>query len=101
MRRVNRFQRNFAGKSTYTCRRCQKLTRETGACESGCELCFDCFTISSYENSHSDNDHAGRFADCADCKRYVEGEGVKHPTTDSWCDNDKAPSESYLISHPC
>lgn len=53
-RNNSRFQR---GSGVYTCRCCGKQTRETGQCESSCELCLACYEESGWENTHSDNDH--------------------------------------------
>lgn len=46
------------GSSTYTCRSCGKLTRETGHCESGVELCAACYDEAGWENEHQDGGHA-------------------------------------------
>lgn len=69
---VNRFRRNFAGKSTYKCESCGKLTRETGAGEEGCGLCAACFERAGWENHHNDNAHDDNAAnrttpDCLIC----------------------------------
>jgi hypothetical protein len=52
--RVSRFQQ---GSTTYTCRSCGKLTRETGAGESDFELCLRCDDAALMENSHLDGSH--------------------------------------------
>jgi len=54
---VATFTRNHMGKSTYTCINCEKVTRETGQGESGCELCAKCFDEAGYENEHTDGGH--------------------------------------------
>lgn len=80
------FQRTHHGKSTYTCKSCGKLTRETGDGEQGVQMCRECFHISSQENSHADN-HSGRMADCAECREYLTGERITLDNADRWCDS--------------
>jgi hypothetical protein len=49
------FQNNRGG--VYVCKACGKRTRETGECESGVELCRDCYEDAGYENEHQDGYH--------------------------------------------
>lgn len=51
---TNRFEKNRHGVSTYTCRCCGKLTRETGHGESGAELCAFCWEEGGIENDLCD-----------------------------------------------
>jgi hypothetical protein len=44
-----------AGTPVYTCRLCDKRTRETGEGESGVQLCARCFAICGEENAMADN----------------------------------------------
>ncbi len=70
-----RFQR---GSAVYECGCCGKKTRETGSCESGCDLCLMCFDWAGEENAHSDNGHEGSppEADCVICQN--PGIGCAH-----------------------
>jgi len=66
MARVNRFQ---TGSGVYTCRCCNKQTRETGDGESGVQLCLPCYDLAGLENEHNDRHHSGTTdADCDWCK---------------------------------
>ena len=44
------------GSGCYTCVECGKLTRETGECESGCQLCRKCYEIAGLENELQDGE---------------------------------------------
>lgn len=80
------FQRNRHGQSTYVCKVCDKVTRETGDGEQGVQMCRSCFHIASQENSHADN-HTGRMAECSECREYLAGEGITLDNADRWCDS--------------
>lgn len=72
MTRVARFQRNvFRPRSTYPCRICGKVTRETGEGESAIKLCRRDYLLSGLENTHSDCGHPGPLADCPECRDYL------------------------------
>lgn len=52
---VSRFQKQFRGMTpVYTCRICQKRTRDTGNDEAGVELCYRCLKVAEAENAASD-----------------------------------------------
>ena len=65
---TSKFQR---GSGVYTCRNCNKTTRETGEGEAGLELCANCFYEGGLENEHYDGYHNaeedGPNADCPLC----------------------------------
>ena len=52
---IRNFQR---GSSTYTCRVCNRRTRNTGD-EGSTGLCFECFELAGIENEISDNGPLG------------------------------------------
>lgn len=56
---VSKFRR---GESTYTCRCCNKLTRNTGG-EIRWQLCLDCFTLAEIDNHLSDEGSLDDYAD--------------------------------------
>jgi len=49
--RKDRFEK---GSGCYTCLDCGKRTRETGECESGCQLCKECYELAGLENMLQD-----------------------------------------------
>lgn len=51
--RTNKFNRG-AGRQTYTCGACGKLTRDTGMGEFSCTLCAYCYEEAGEENAFSD-----------------------------------------------
>lgn len=70
------FKQNFMGKSTYTCRICNHLTRETGEGEQDVLLCAPCFELCGYENMISDGDIAHVRKDIVeDLIEYIEKRG--------------------------
>jgi ribosomal protein S27AE len=56
MAKISQFIRGDVGRpgATYTCDMCGKRTRETGAQESSCGLCRQCYIETMMENSLSD-----------------------------------------------
>lgn len=59
---------------TYTCRSCQKLTRETGGDESSVELCRACYDEAGWENEHGDGFHVDApVSECPYCVATKEG----------------------------
>lgn len=48
---IKKFRR---GETTYTCRVCKKLTRNTGGDEIQCQLCIDCFDLAGFDNHRMD-----------------------------------------------
>jgi hypothetical protein len=48
------FTANRFKQSTYTCRMCHKLTRDTGRDEAGVELCYRCLKVAEADNASSD-----------------------------------------------
>jgi len=62
----NRFRK---GSAVYSCRICQKRTRETGGSESFVGLCADCYELAGWENTHDDDDHENNpEEDCPLCE---------------------------------
>ena len=51
MRNRSHFQR---GRSTFTCKICQRRTRDTGQSEDS-GLCFECWELAGYDNHVNDN----------------------------------------------
>lgn len=68
MSAFNGFQR---GSGAYKCSECGKRTRETGAGESGVDLCKTCFDLASRENEHLDGHHSRPGFARIDCPRCV------------------------------
>jgi hypothetical protein len=68
--RVSTFQNRVWGQNAiYVCLECGKRTRETGDCESGANLCRDCFEMSGIDNEHSDGEHRDTpHPDCPRCQ---------------------------------
>lgn len=68
MAAISKFERNS---STYKCGSCNKLTRDTGYGERGCDLCKRCYVEGGLENEHADYGHPTvRFEEgiiCPDC----------------------------------
>lgn len=55
MKRVSQFQQKSRVRATtYRCRVCDHLTRETGDGEESVELCAPCYRLSGLENTQSD-----------------------------------------------
>lgn len=68
---INKFRRDFSGKSVYTCNVCKRQTRNTGD-NGSCDLCPQCFELAGIENTFSDYG-----ADSTEAQQYV-AEALQH-----------------------
>lgn len=80
-----------SGSGVYTCKSCNKRTRETGEGESDLGLCKKCYVEAGFENEHSDTggDHNGEGSMpqwCPTCREEAEDMAFKPcvtPATDA------------------
>lgn len=89
---MSRIAKLQSGRGMFTCRSCGKRTRAVEEGDFGAEMCRKCRVIAETMNCHADLNHAGRFADCADCTANLASVMVKMPPADAWCDRSPEPT---------